>query len=93
MGEAERQAREYWTKQGVDPALQDWILADLTAKAQPGAWVGPFQIPDDCPVTGQRKEAIMTNQAETIFVTSDGEAGPEHELIPSLSIANLLQQR
>lgn len=35
----------------------------------------------------------MTNQAETIFVTPDGDAGPEHELIPSLSIANLLQQR
>jgi hypothetical protein len=93
MDEAERQACEYWTKQGVDPALQDWILADLTAKAQPGAWVGPFQIPYDCPVTGQRKDAIMTNQAETIFVTPDGDAGPEHELIPSLSIANLLQQR
>jgi hypothetical protein len=35
----------------------------------------------------------MTNQAGTIFVTPDGDAGPEHELIPSLSIANLLQQR
>ncbi|MFZ3012188.1 MAG: hypothetical protein WA045_00650, partial [Nitrospira sp.] len=35
----------------------------------------------------------MTTSAETIFVTPDGEAGPEHELIPSLSIANLLQQR
>lgn len=35
----------------------------------------------------------MTNQAETIFVTPGGDAGPEHELIPSLSIANLLQQR
>jgi hypothetical protein len=35
----------------------------------------------------------MTNQAETIFVSSDGDAGQEHELIPSLSIANLLQQR
>ena len=35
----------------------------------------------------------MTNQAGTIFVNPDGDAGPEHELIPSLSIANLLQQR
>ena len=35
----------------------------------------------------------MTTQAETIFVTPEGDAGPEHELIPSLSIANLLQQR
>ena len=35
----------------------------------------------------------MTNQAETIFVNLDGDAGQENELIPSLSIANLLQQR
>ena len=35
----------------------------------------------------------MTTQAETIFVSPDGDAGPQHELIPSLSIANLLQQR
>lgn len=35
----------------------------------------------------------MTNQAETIFVNPDGDAGQENELIPSLSITNLLQQR
>ena len=35
----------------------------------------------------------MTTQADTIFVTPDGDAGPPHDLIPSLSIANLLQQR
>ncbi|MBX3326778.1 MAG: DUF4942 domain-containing protein, partial [Nitrospira sp.] len=35
----------------------------------------------------------MTTQADTIFVTPDGDAGQEHDLIPSLSIANLLQQR
>ncbi len=35
----------------------------------------------------------MTTQAETIFVSPDGDAGPQHDLIPSLSIATLLQQR
>ena len=35
----------------------------------------------------------MMTQAETIFVTPDGDVGQENELIPSLSIANLLQQR
>lgn len=35
----------------------------------------------------------MTTQAETIFVSPDGDAEPQHELIPSVSIANLLQQR
>jgi hypothetical protein len=93
MDEAERQVRAYWAQQGVDRAMQDQILADLTAKAQSGAWVGPFQIPYDCPVSGQRKDASMTTQAETIFVSPDGDAGPQHELIPSVSIANLLQQR
>jgi len=40
-----------------------------------------------------RKEEDMTTQAETIFVSPEGDAGQEHDLIPSLSIANLLQQR
>lgn len=35
----------------------------------------------------------MTTEAETIFVSPDGGAGPQQGLIPSLSIANLLQQR
>ena len=43
--------------------------------------------------TEDRKEDIMTTQGETIFVTSEGEAGPQQELVPSVSIANLLQQR
>jgi len=35
----------------------------------------------------------MTHDSDTIFVTEDGDAGPQQALIPSLSIANLLQQR
>ena len=35
----------------------------------------------------------MAHDSDTIFVTEDGDAGPQQELIPSLSIANLLQQR
>ena len=35
----------------------------------------------------------MTTSAETIFVSPDGDAGHQQELIPSLSITNLLQQR
>jgi hypothetical protein len=55
MDEAERQARAYWTQQGVDLAVQDQIMADLTAKAQPGAWVGPFQIPDESQTVGTER--------------------------------------
>ena len=35
----------------------------------------------------------MTHDSDTIFVTEDGDAGPQQELIPSLSITNLLHQR
>jgi hypothetical protein len=36
--------RALWTAQGVPLARQNEILADITAKAQPGAHVGPFVI-------------------------------------------------
>ena len=55
MDDAERHARAYWTQQGVDIAVQDQIVADLTAKARPGAWVGPFQIPDESPTGGTER--------------------------------------
>jgi hypothetical protein len=45
-------ARARGTRQGVDHATPDQIVADLTAKAEPGAWVGPFQIPDESPTGG-----------------------------------------
>lgn len=35
----------------------------------------------------------MTTAQDTMFVNADGEAGPEQLPIPSISIANLLQQR
>jgi len=46
---AETAARKLWTEQGVPQAKQDEIIADIAAKAKPGAMVGPFQIPADPP--------------------------------------------
>ena len=46
---AETTARKLWTEQGVPQAKQDEIIADIAAKAKPGAMVGPFQIPSDPP--------------------------------------------
>lgn len=58
MDDLEGLARARWTRQGVDHATQDQIVADLTAKAQPGAWVGPFQIPYESQTVGtERKPA------------------------------------
>ncbi len=46
---AETAARKLWTEQGVPQAKQDEIIADIAAKAKPGAMVGPFQIQSDPP--------------------------------------------
>ena len=55
MDDTERLARALWMRQGVDHATQDQIVADLTAKAQPGAWVGPFQISYESPIVGTER--------------------------------------
>lgn len=36
--------RELWTAEGVSTQRQDELIAQITAKAQPGAKVGPFTI-------------------------------------------------
>lgn len=42
--ELEAELRALWTAQGVPVERQDAILAEVEAKAQPGAMVGPFRI-------------------------------------------------
>lgn len=46
MTDPEKELRASWTADGVPQARQDQMIADITAKAQPGAMVGPFRIPD-----------------------------------------------
>lgn len=92
MNHPEHVLRELWTRQGVDPTRQEEILAILDRKAQPGAWVGPFQIPPD--VHEKMNERPSGEIApDTICVNQEDEARTEQLPIPSLSIANLLQQR
>ncbi len=55
MDDLEGLARARWTRQGVNRATQDQIVADLTAKARPGVWVGPFQIPDESQTVGTER--------------------------------------
>ena len=55
IDDQERRARARWTRQGVDHATQDQIVADLTATPQPGAWVDPFQISDESPIVGTER--------------------------------------
>ena len=49
----EAKLREYWTAQGITPERQDELIAEITAKAQPGAKVGPFTIPVDFEAVGR----------------------------------------
>ena len=42
----EQVLRTLWDAQGVPKEEQDRLIADVTAKAQPGAQVGPFRLPD-----------------------------------------------
>lgn len=40
----EQQLRAIWSANGVPKTLQDTMIADIIAKARPGARVGPFVI-------------------------------------------------
>ncbi len=47
--ELERDLRAKWTKDGISQEIQDAIIAQVTAAAAPGAWVGPFQLSMETP--------------------------------------------
>jgi len=47
--ELEDTLRSLWNEEGVPKERQDEILADIAAKAKPGAFVGPFRIPERLP--------------------------------------------
>lgn len=46
LSREERELRDLWTSQGVSAERQAEMIAEITAKAQPGAQVGPFRIKD-----------------------------------------------
>ena len=43
----EDKIRALWTTQGVPEEMQNALVAGIAAKAQPGAQVGPFTIPEN----------------------------------------------
>lgn len=45
----ERALRDLWTEKGVPPEKQDELIANIAAKAAPGAEVGPFRVADKPP--------------------------------------------
>ena len=56
----EARLRKIWAAKGFSQERQDEIIRDTTAKAQPGAQVGPFTIPAFSPkVEGMRKPVAV----------------------------------
>jgi hypothetical protein len=47
MNDPEKDLRASWTADGVSQERQDQMIAQIVAKAQPGAMVGPFHINAD----------------------------------------------
>lgn len=66
----EKDLRDRWTKEGVPKEKQDAIIADATAKAQPGAHVGPFVIGEDPKAAGERFRAMRDTLKKGIKVVS-----------------------
>ncbi|OAN76729.1 hypothetical protein A8B82_15150 [Sulfitobacter sp. EhC04] len=57
MTDPEKELRASWTAEGVPQERQDQMIAQIVAKAQPGAMVGPFRIPDRAPLRTEMTEA------------------------------------
>lgn len=47
MTEAERNLRALWTRKGISTERQEALLAEIAAKAAPGAKIGPFTLPSN----------------------------------------------
>lgn len=61
----EQALREIWTDQGVSAERQDALIAEIAAKAQPGAQVGPFVVGE--PVAAKEPEPELDDSEEIGF--------------------------
>jgi ParB family chromosome partitioning protein len=82
----EAQLRALWTAEGNDPARQDAIVADITAKAAPGAAVGPFRIAGEVRAIPLTQVESDPGQPRKTF-----EEGALRELAASIRENGLLQ--
>lgn len=55
----ETQLRSLWTAEGVPQARQDELIAQIKAKAAPGAMVGPFRIPFASELTRAGEQLVI----------------------------------
>ena len=67
--EVESELKALWTANGVPEERQAELLADVAAKASPGAQVGPFVIPSDPLVfSAEEIEAAAARQGNAVVV-------------------------
>ena len=66
----EETLREIWAAKGVPEEKQAAILADITAKAQPGAQVGPFTIGEPTETTQANFDAMREQLKQGVQVVS-----------------------
>lgn len=59
MIDPEQELRRSWTEDGVPQERQDEIIAQVQAKAQPGAKVGPFTIPYRTELTTAGEQSVI----------------------------------
>lgn len=76
--------RALWTAQGVSEERQNEVLAQITAKAQPGARIGPFTI-------GQPSENLILQGKQVVGTTEPGADGLPQLVIPGAERATTAQ--
>jgi len=59
MSSSEQRLRTLWTEQGVPQDRQDELIAEINAKAAPGAMVGPFRIPYRTELTEAGEQMVI----------------------------------
>lgn len=60
--------RALWTEMGVSQERQDQLIAEITAKAQPGAMVGPFRIPYSVELTPIGEQFVLSGCERNVAV-------------------------
>ena len=78
MTPEETSLRTLWTSRGVQQERQDALIAEITAKAQPGAHVGPFVIGESAE---ERRAREFREWARAPFPPA-GESFPVHQMGP-----------
>lgn len=76
--DSEAAIRALWDEQGVPKERQDELIAQIQAKAKPGAYVGPFKIPEEPEASDKSFDSDSWNKARDEKIAQSREAGYTH---------------